>query len=93
MCSSYRSGRARRATRALAALPLLALLLLSPARTPAAMATGDLRQCTDRAWADYNSCLVWTATEWERTGCDVGFSTDYALCWARYLGAIRALLS
>lgn len=90
MGSQYRPGRSRVA-RALA-VPALALLLLSPAPAPAAEA-GDLRACTDHAWADYNACLVQTQTEWERTGCDVGFSTDYALCWAKYLGVLKAILT
>jgi len=92
MASLHRPDRSRRVRRALAALPLLALLLIAPARSPAAVA-GDLYACTQRAWDDYNTCLVQTSTEWERTGCDVAFSTDYALCWARYFGTIRDLLT
>jgi hypothetical protein len=91
MAPLYRSGRSRSANRALAALPLLALLFLLPAPAPAATAS-ELRVCTDRAWADYNTCLVESGTEWQRTGCDVGFSTDYTLCWARYIGIIMWFL-
>jgi len=91
MASQFRPGRFRLAARALT-VPLLSLLLLSPAPAPAAVAS-DLRVCTDKAWAEYNSCLVQTGSEWERTGCDVGFSTDYALCWAKYIGVVKALLT
>ncbi|NJD11638.1 MAG: hypothetical protein FIB01_14790 [Gemmatimonadetes bacterium] len=90
MGSSFRPGRFR-VPRALA-VPAFALLLLAPAPAPAAVAS-DLKICTDKAWADYNVCLTQTMSEWERTGCDVGFSTDYALCWARYFGVIKSLLT
>ena len=91
MASLYRPARTRWVRRALAALPLLSLLLLAPAPSPAATAS-DLYTCTRRVWAEYNSCLVETSTEWERTGCDVAFSADYALCWARYLGMMKDIL-
>jgi hypothetical protein len=80
-----------RVARALA-VPLLALLALSPSPAPAAEAS-DLRVCTDKAWAEYNTCLVQASSEWQRTGCDVGFSADYTLCWAMYIGTIKGLLT
>jgi hypothetical protein len=92
MTSQYRQGRVRPATSALAALPLLALLLFAPSPAPAAQA-GDLSTCTNQAWAEYNDCLMDASAEWMRTGCDVGFSAEYALCWAKYLGGIKDLFS
>lgn len=91
MTSQFRSATPRRANRALAALPLLALLLLSPARAPAAEAS-NLKACTNGAWAEYNSCLVDSYSGWERTECDITFSSDYALCYARYFGLVRSIL-
>jgi hypothetical protein len=91
MTSQYRPAAPQRARRALAALPLLALLLISPARAPAAEAS-NLKACTNGAWSEYNSCLVDTYSEWERTECDISFSADYALCYARYFGLVRSVL-
>lgn len=92
MAPQYLTGRSRPAARALLALPFLALLLLAPAAAPAATSS-ELKQCTDKAWAEYNTCLVQTSSEWERNGCDVAFSTDYAMCWAKYLGTIKAFFA
>jgi hypothetical protein len=91
MTSQYRPGRSRLAKRALAALPLLALLLVAPAPAPAMTA---LKACTNAAWADYNTCLVESASsEWEMTECDVSFSFDYAECYAKYFAGIKNLFT
>ena len=90
MSRSYQPAPRRPARRALAALALFALLPLL--MSAPATGTSMLATCTDSAWSDYNTCLVDSSTWWMRTGCDVGFSADYAYCWAKYAGEFRGAL-
>lgn len=43
-----------------------------------------LRECTNAAWADYNSCLM-EADDWfHRKGCDIYFQAEYLRCWGKW---------
>jgi hypothetical protein len=80
MRTQYRPGQSRRAKPALAALPLLALLLVAPAPAPAMT---SLLACRNAAWAEYNTCLVESGSEWEKKECDYGFVAEYAGLYVR----------
>ena len=61
---------------------LLAVAALAVPR-PAAGALA-LRECTNAAWADYNSCLMETSSWWVQKGCDISFQAEYVRCWAKW---------
>lgn len=70
--------------RALYALAITAAALGSTASLASPARAGDLRDCTNAAWADYNACLMETNSSWVRLGCDISFQAEYALCWSNY---------
>jgi hypothetical protein len=65
---------------------LAALLLLAPGD-----ARADWKSCVDKAFAKYNTCLMQSASWFERALCDANWEFDMAWCTAGTLGGIRAV--
>ena len=82
--------RMRAQRMALAALPILMLAPFSGRVAHADMvASGpgagtDFVECQNKAWADYNSCLMNAGHEWEKKICDLAFQADVAWCASVY---------
>lgn len=71
----------------LATAGLLAALLLFAPRD----ARADWKDCVDKAFAKYNSCLMQTSSWFERALCDLNWEFDMAYCTAGTLGGIRRI--
>lgn len=93
-----RSTSNRRARAKLAALAIFPVLLLAPIASRALHAEvsesesgpgTDFIACTDRAWADYNRCLLNASESWEKRLCDIAFEADAAWCGSVYWRRLR----
>jgi hypothetical protein len=74
----------------LAVFGLLLLLSLLTPRALGAQSSGTTwRDCTDRAFIDYNSCLMESDGWFHRTVCDLAFEADVVWCSAKYAGEVR----
>jgi hypothetical protein len=73
----------------LSALTLAAPRALRGAETEETLPGTEARLCSDKAWADYNSCLMESDGWFHRKVCDLAFQADYAYCLAVYAGKIK----
>src|SRR5687767_11496000 len=54
---------------------------------------GPLKECYDRAQAEYNTCLQGAGSGWERMVCDLIYQSDIGLCVAEYVGRVKKAAS
>lgn len=78
------AGSTRRRVLLATAGLLAGLLLLAPRD-----ASADWKDCVDRAFAKYNSCLMQSTSWFNRALCDVNWEFDMAYCTAGTIGGIR----
>lgn len=71
----------------LATVGLLAALLLVAPRD----ARADWKDCVDKAFAKYNSCLMQSTSGFHRALCDLNWEFDMAYCTAGTIGGIRRI--
>jgi hypothetical protein len=79
----------------LTALPILVLAPFAPRIAHAEMAEAgpagtDFVACQDKAWANYNSCLMNSDHEWEKKLCDIAFQADIVWCGSVYWKRIQS---
>ena len=76
-------------------IPLMVLLAGLPQLAAGAVAEQEKgvgtvwRECTDAAFASYNSCLMESSNWLHRKVCDLAFELDVVACSAKAAGAIR----